>query len=138
MGRGMGRGILKQKKALRHQYNNVLYKDYQRLLEENTKMKEDPNGVIAPFLNRFNAIVVQNNRLSALAAAMIDQLGGKVTIEKSIINGFEGHSLTIKIDAPEGVEKFEDANEYIFTYQKVKNEAPKDIVPISECTDPEC
>lgn len=143
----MGRGILKQKKQFKHQYNGILYKDYQRVVEENKRLKEDPNSVVGQFLQRFNAVTIQNNRLSALAAALIDQLDGKAVIKREVINGFEGYRLTIKIETPEGQDDFAKAEEYIFTYEKVKPEAPTTVLPDGatppeppkmECTDPEC
>ncbi len=137
----MGRGIIKQKKLLRHQYNNQLYKDYLRVVEENRMMKEDPNGVIAPFLQRFNAVVLQNNRLSALAAALLDQLGGKAEVTKEKIESFKGFKLLIKIETPEGVDKFEDADKYCFSYELQKADT-NTVLPVpavsSECTDPNC
>lgn len=135
----MGRGILKQKKKLRHEYNAALYKDYQRILAENQAMKDDPNGVIAPFLERFNAVVLQNNRLSALAASLLDQLGGKAEVTKEKIESFKGFKLLIKIETPEGIDKFEDADKYLFTYTLEKQEA-NSVMPAApqECNDPNC
>lgn len=135
----MGKGILKAKKKLRHQYNNALYADYQRVVAENEQMKSDPNGVIAPFLQRFNAVVLQNNRLSALAASLLDQLGGKAEVTKEKIEGFKGFKLLIKIETPEGIEKFEDADRYLFSYTTEKQEA-NTVMPQApaECVDPNC
>ncbi len=134
-----GKGILKQKKKLRHEYNDKLYQDYQRIVAENEQMKSDPNGVIAPFLQRYNAAVLQNNRLSALAAALLDQLGGKAEVTKEKIESFKGFKLAIKIETPEGVEKFEDADKYLFSYELQKNETPTVLpeAPVA-CTDPNC
>lgn len=133
----MGKGILKQKKLIRHRYNKALYADYQRVVAENEQMKNDPNGVVAPFLARFNAVVVQNNRLSALAASLLDQLGGKAEVTKDAIEAFKGFKLLIKIETPEGVEKFEDADKYLFSYELQKQEASSTILP-EACNDPAC
>lgn len=135
----MGRGILKAKKKFKLQYVNECHKEITRLTDENKKLKEDPNGVIAPFLERFNTVVVQNNRLSALAAALIDQLDGKATVTKATIESFNGFRLLIKIETPDGAKDFDSATEYYFTYEKAKADQPKDIAPAApECTDPDC
>jgi hypothetical protein len=137
----MGRGILKQKKLLKHQYNKALYTDYLRLVEENRQMKEDPNGVIAPFLNRYNAVVLQNNRLSALCAGLIDQLGGKPEVTKEKIESFKNKKLLIKIETPDGTTKFEEADRYVFSYE-LKEADSDTVLPVPavapECADSNC
>jgi hypothetical protein len=133
----MGKGILKRKKM----YIAQAMREIERLSQENEMMKNDPNGVIAPFLQRFNAVVLQNNRLSALCAGLLDQLGGRTEVTKEKIESFKGKKLLIKIETPEGIEKFEDADKYVFSYET--QEANTDtVLPVPavapQCTDPNC
>jgi hypothetical protein len=127
----MGHGITKEKKAKKLYFLAQATRELERaqteinrLQAENKLLKEDPNGVIKQFLDQYNSVVIQNNRMSALCAALIDQLNGRVEVTKEKIKSFEGMRLTIKIEAPEGIEKFEDSDRYIFSYEATKVEPP--------------
>lgn len=144
----MGRGILKRKKQLKHQFLGSLQKELERVQQENRMLKTDPESVIGKFLNEFNAVVEQNQRLSALACALITQDGGKATVKKDEIEAFQGKRLRIKIETPDEV-KLEEATEYVFTFTATTKEedeaaaaveaaaraAEQEIPP---CTDPNC
>ena len=122
-------------------------KKYAEQLErENYALKNDPNTVIGQFIGQFREMYGQNQRLSTLAAALIKRLDDKVTLSKDELEAYKTKRINIKWELPEGVEKFEDATEYIFTYEL--QDAPEGGQPVQateqpgedipECTDPNC
>jgi hypothetical protein len=146
----MGRGILKKKKSLKLMYLNNAIKEIERLQAENQALKTDPASVVGKFINEFNEVVNQNQRLSALACALITQDGGKSTITRDEIEAFKGKRLRVQIDVPEEDKdvKFEEAKTYIFSFTATTQEedaaaeaaaqAAKATAEVPECTDPNC
>lgn len=158
----MGRGILKAKKNWKLRNQKQLIAEIERLSAENKALKEDPQSVVGKFINEFNEVVNQNQRLSALTCAMIEKYGEPgaqensekkgVVITRDEIENFRGKRLQVKIETPksEGEDvKFEEAKSYIFSYDAFTKEetdaqaaaeaaARAAEAEIPECTDPNC
>jgi ADP-ribosylglycohydrolase len=144
----MGRGILKRKNYFKMQNVKWLQGELERLTAENKGLKEDPQSVVGNFLKEFNDVINQNQRLSALACALLQQKGGKVTIQRDEIEAFRGKRLRVNIANLDDASKFEEAKEYVFTYSATTKEedeavqaaaqAAASAEEIPECTDPNC
>jgi hypothetical protein len=118
----MGRGILKQKKSLKRFYLSQMIKENERLNAELKAIKEDPTSVVGHFIGDFNEVIGQNQRLSALVCALLEQKGGKVVVTREEIEVFRGKRLRVNIENLEDGTKFEDAKEYTFTYKAITKE----------------
>lgn len=142
----MGHGRIKQKNYFKKQYLNQAVKYIEQLEKENKALKEDPNTVIGQFIGQFRELYGQNSRLSVLAASLIKKLtdmGCQVRCTKEELEQFKGQRINIKWELPEGVEKPEDAAEFIFSYElQPEPEAQPVQVQATEqpgvCTDPDC
>lgn len=139
----MGRGRNKAKNALKMQSIIWLRREYERLTAENNALKGDPTSVIGKFINEFNDVVNQNQRLSSLACAMIAKFGEdnsvttgegeaavtvtkrRVEITRDAIEVFRGKRLQVQIETPDGVEKFDEADKYFFSYNALTPEEVK-------------
>src|SRR5208282_2690133 len=122
----MGRNS-KRNKAITKMYLPRLKKYCEQLEAQLEAMKTDPNTTLGQVINQARELYTQNSRLSVLTAALLESLGNKVTVSKAAMDKFENHRILIKWELPEGVEKAEDATEYIFLYEAVKNEQPQPI-----------
>lgn len=96
--------------------------ELERQLEQ---IKTDPNTTLGQVINQARELYTQNSRLSVLSASLIDLLGGKVTVKKADMEKFDNHRVVVKWELPEGVEKAEDATEFVFLYIAEKNEQPQ-------------
>lgn len=127
----MGRGLSRQKNAMKKQFLNQAVKEIERLEKENHALKNDPETVIGQFIGQFRELYGQNSRLSVLAACLLQRLGGTSTVAVDEMESFKGHRINIKWELPEGVEKHEDAKEYIFSFETIKDQ-PKPAVTLEE------
>jgi hypothetical protein len=118
----MGTGFKKQKNAMKKQFLATAVKEIERLEKDNHALKTDPNTVIGQFIGQFREVYGQNSRLSVLAACLLSKLGGTSAVSVEEMEAFKGHRINIKWDLPEGVEKHEDAKEYIFSFEAVKDQ----------------
>jgi hypothetical protein len=110
-------GYLRQKNAMKRQSLERAIPYIESLEKENEALRGDPNTYIGQFIGQFREMYSQNSRLSVLAAALIKRLNGKVTLTKEEMTAFENNRINIKWELPEGVEKIEDAAEYVFSYE---------------------
>ncbi len=117
----MGRNS-KRNKAITKMYLPRLQKYCQQLEAQLEQIKTDPNTALGQVIGQARELYTQNSRLSVLCAALIDKLDGKVSVKKSAMDKFEKHRILIKWELPEGVEKAEDAEEFVFIYEATKNE----------------
>ena len=117
----MGRNS-KRNKAITKMYLPRLQKYCQQLEAQLEQIKTDPNTALGQVIGQARELYTQNSRLSVLCAALIDKLDGKVSVKKSAMDKFENHRILIKWELPEGVEKAEDAEEFVFIYEATKNE----------------
>src|SRR5208337_424382 len=130
---------VKDRNRMKKMFLGPLQKYCQRLEAENAALKGDPDTVIGQFIGQMQELFSQNSKLSVLSAALIDRVraleapdpqvpGGTVpagvTLSKEAMERFKDHQLVIKWDLPEGVEKAEDAAEYVFTYEAVAKPQP--------------
>ena len=129
----VGRGYLKQKKALRMSLMEPLKKYAKQLEEENKALKEDPNSVIGQFIGNFRELYSQNAKLSVLAATLIKRLGDAVVVSKAELGLLQNKQVNIKWEIPDGV-KPEDATEYRFTYET--KDAPPQGQPVQHTQAP--
>ena len=112
-----------EKKMEAVQRLNPFVSNYIKKLEsENERMKTDPDTTVGQLIMQMRDAVAQNKRLSVLAATLLEAQGGSVTLTKDALEAFETKVLNIKWTLPEGVEKVEDASEFIFTYEAVTQE----------------
>lgn len=117
------RGKRVQKKVEAVQRLNAFVGNHIKKLEsENERMKTDPESVVGQLIPQMREAVAQNKRLSVLAAALIESQGGSVKLTKDALEQFETKVLSIKWELPEGVEKVEDASEFVFTYEALTQE----------------
>ena len=94
------------------------------------KMQDDP---LAPFLKQYEAAITQNNKLSALSAALIDREGGKIVISVQAIEAFVGKRLSLHFEL-DGPTDGPDTN-VVFTYSSEKAQAPVVITPEAAAED---
>lgn len=139
----MGRGLIKNRNKLKRQYLNQTIKEIERLEKENLALKNDPQSAVGQFIQQYQEIYTQNSRLSVLAAALLQKIGGTSTLTKAEMEAFKGNRINIKWELPEGVEKPEEASEYVFSYELTPApevpagpEATTEMVEV--CTDPDC
>jgi hypothetical protein len=116
---------------MKKQFLNQAVKEIERLEKENHALKNDPETVIGQFIGQFRELYGQNSRLSVLAACLLQRLGGASTVAVEEMESFKGHRINIKWELPEGVEKHEDAKEYIFSFETIKDQ-PKPAVTLEE------
>jgi hypothetical protein len=76
----------------------------ERLEREIEILKTNPETTVGQLIPQMREAVAQNKRLSVLNAALLEEQGGKVTLEKSKLDVFETKVLSIKWELPEGVE----------------------------------
>ena len=117
----MGRNS-KRNKAITKLYLPQLKKYCEQLEQQLEQIKTDPNTALGQVINQARELYTQNSRLSVLCAALIDKAGAKVSVKKSEMDKFENHRILIKWELPEGVEKPEEAEEFVFMYEATKNE----------------
>lgn len=141
----MGRGFNKAKNKLKMQNLKCCWKEIERLQAENKALKEDPTSVVGQFINEFNEVIGQNQRLSALTCAMITKHGVmgpkeklQVKITRDEIEVYRGKRLQVKIETNDDNIKFEDATEYFFSFEALEKEpeAPANMTP--PCKDENC
>jgi hypothetical protein len=84
--------------AFRRSIKSVYISDLKKKLAQSEallkQMKEDPQGVIAPFLDRLEVAVQQNNRLTALTATLIER-DGPITVSQTAIDSHHGYKVNI-------------------------------------------
>lgn len=118
MGRkAKGLDAVRQKNALKKAMLSSCKKYAEQLEKENYALKNDPNTVIGQFVGQFREMYGQNQRLSVLAACLIKKLEDRVVLSKDEMESFQNKRINIKWELPEGVEKVEDASEFVFTYE---------------------
>jgi len=126
----MGHGRNKKKKQITKMYLKPL-RDYCEQLEKQLEaLKTDPDTTLGQVINQARELYTQNSRLSVLTAALLEAKGNKVTVKKSEMDRFENHRILIKWELPEGVEKAEDATEFVFLYEAIKNETPQQPIQV--------
>jgi hypothetical protein len=129
----MGRNN-KRNKAITKLYLPRLKKYCEELEKQLEALKTDPNTTLGQVINQARELYTQNSRLSILAAALIEAQGNKVTVPKVAMDKFENHRVLIKWELPEGVEKAEDATEFVFMYEAIKNEVPMQPIQVGPMT----
>lgn len=132
--RAKGLDAIRQRNSLKKQILSSCKKYAEQLEAENYALKNDPQTVIGQFIGQFREMYGQNQRLSVLAACLIDRLDKKVVVTKGEMEAFQNKRINIKWELPEGVEKVEDAPEYIFTYET--QDAPPQGQPVQATEQP--
>ena len=125
----MGRNS-KRNKAITKLYLPQLKKYCEQLEKQLEQIKTDPNTALGQVITQARELYTQNSRLSVLCAALIDKAGAKVSVKKTEMDKFENHRILIKWELPEGVEKPEEAEEFVFMYEATKNEQPQPQVQV--------
>jgi hypothetical protein len=108
------------KKQIHSAHVKALSGEVERLQVENKGLREDPDSVVGKFLDNYNQVIAQNNRLSAALCGAIEESGGSVTISKATIDAFVGFRLLFDL------EHNDEDKTYTFTYRKepLKTENP--------------
>src|SRR5208337_4684960 len=132
----MGRNS-KRNKAITKMYLPRLKKYCEELEAQLESIKTDPNTTLGQVIVQARELYTQNSRLSVLTAALLEARGNKVTVIKSAMDKFENHRILIKWELPEGVEKAEDATEFVFSYAAEKNEQTQStqVGPVAHTTE---
>jgi len=125
----MGRNS-RRNKAITKMYLPRLKEYCEKLEKELEALKTDPQTTLGQVINQARELYTQNSRLSVLCAAMLDAGGNKVKIKKSAMDRFENHRVLIKWELPEGVEKPEDTDEFVFMYSAEKNDQPQQPIQV--------
>ena len=113
---------IKNKIAVASRLSPFIHKHIKKLEDENERMKTDPDTALGQLIPQMREAITQNKRLSVLAAALIDQAGGAVTLDKTALESFETKVLSIKWELPEGVESADVAEKFIFKYEAMTPE----------------
>jgi len=129
----MGRNN-KRNKAITKMYLPRLKKYCEELEKQLEALKTDPNTTLGQVINQARELYTQNSRLSVLTAALLEAQGNKVTVSKAAMDKFENHRVLIRWELPEGVEKAEDATEFVFMYEAVKNEPQGQPIQVGPMT----
>jgi len=129
----MGRNS-KRNKAITKMYLPRLKKYCEELEKQLEALKTDPNTTLGQVINQARELYTQNSRLSVLTASLLESLGNKVTVSKAAMDKFENHRILIKWELPEGVAKAEDATEFVFMYEAVKNEPQGQPIQVGPMT----
>jgi len=134
--RSKGLGEVRERNRLKKQMLSSCKQYATQLEKENYDLKNDPGSVIGQFVGQFRELYGQNQRLSVLAAALISKVGldNKVVLNKAEMEAYQTKRINIKWELPEGVEKAEDATEYIFTYEL--QDAPPEGQPVQATEQP--
>ncbi len=85
-------------------------------------LKNDPETALGQLMPQMREAIGQNKRLSVLAASIIDNAGGKITLSKASLESFESRVLSIKWELPEGVTSPDQAEEFIFSFEALTQE----------------
>jgi hypothetical protein len=125
----MGRNN-KRNKAITKMYLPRLKKYCEELEAQLESIKTDPSTTLGQVINQARELYTQNSRLSVLTAALLEAQGNKVTVSKAAMDKFENHRVLIKWELPEGVEKPEDATEFVFKYEAIPNQAPMQPIQV--------
>jgi len=129
----MGRNN-KRNKAITKMYLPRLKQYCEQLEAQLEALKTDPNSTLGQVIIQARELYTQNSRLSVLTAALLEAQGNKVTVSKAAMDKFENHRVLIKWELPEGVEKAEDATEFVFMYEAVKNEPQGQPIQVGPMT----
>jgi len=129
----MGRNS-KRNKAITKMYLPRLKKYCEELEAQLEALKTDPNTTLGQVINQARELYTQNSRLSVLTAALLEAQGNKVTVSKAAMDKFENHRVLIKWELPEGVEKAEDAKEFVFMYEAVPNQPQGQPIQVGPMT----
>ena len=124
----MGHGRVRDKNKLKKQFMQPLREYAEKLEKENKALKKVPNSVIGQFIGQYQELYSQNSRLSVLTACLLDRMQEEekfgVVLTKAEMEAFKDQRINIKWELPEGVDKAEDADQYIFTYDVVPANQP--------------
>src|SRR5579864_7608297 len=112
----MGHGHVKRKNELKKQMLKPLQQYCQKLEKENEALKTDPETTIGQLIPQFREIMTQNKKLCTLAATLLKFQNGRVKLPKTELESFDGQSISIKWELPEGVDTVEAADELVFSY----------------------
>ncbi len=127
----MGRNN-KRNKAITKMYLKPLQKYCQQLEEQIEALKTDPNTTLGQVIMQARDLYTQNSRLSVLTAALLEAQGNRVTVKKTAMDKFENHRVVVKWELPEGFTgKPEEAEEFVFMYEAIKNEQPINVGPVA-------
>ncbi len=132
--RTKGLNAVQQRNMLKKSMLSSCKKYAEQLEQENYALKNDPQSVVGQFFGQFRELYSQNQRLSVLGACLIRKLDEKVLLTKEEMESFQNKRINIKWELPEGVEKLEDATEYIFTYEA--QDAPPQGQPVQATEQP--
>jgi hypothetical protein len=105
-------GISSLKKQFHATHVTALKKELERVQTENKALREDPDSVVGKFLDNYNKVVAQNNRLSAALCGVLEENGGSATVQMATIEAFVGFRLLF--DLQQNAEE----KTYTFTYRK--------------------
>lgn len=128
----MGTGHLRERNKVRATQFNQLLREAQRLEAENKELKTNPEGVVGKFLSQLNLLGMQNSKLSALAAALIETGGGTAVVQKALIDSFGSTRVIIKVEGNADTE--EAVTEYRFTYEKEAVPDSNKTVTVADAT----
>ncbi len=126
----MGSGFLKERNKVRAAQFNQIVREAQRLEAENRALKSDPQGVVGQFLGKLNQLQLQNNKLSALAASLLQVCGGSVRVSRALLESFGNSRVIIKVEGNADTE--EGVTEYIFSYEKMAVEDPNKPITVAD------
>ncbi len=116
-------GLKKYKSTVKKQFHRSLV-DYARQLEtELQAVYNNPDTMVGKFAAAYQQSQASNKRLSVLCATLLKQHPGeRITLSKADLESFKGKVINIRWELPDGIEKPEDAKEYVFTYDAITEE----------------
>lgn len=110
--------------------------------EEAKRLVSDPEGsfqkMAKPLIAQLQTLSAQQNKLSALVCALLENGGGSISLKRGAIDRFQQHRLTILSEAPEGDDGENPETPITFTYKAELVEQPpidRPAIKIAEAAD---
>lgn len=101
--------------------------------EETKRLITDPEGsfqkMAKPLVAQLQTLSAQQNKLSALVCALLENSGGSVSLKRGAIDRFQQHRLTVLSEAPEGDDGENPETLITFTYKAEFVEQPPSDPP---------
>jgi len=111
----MGSGFLRRRKLAQ------LQTAVAEMKKQTDEILNDPESAVskmtAPLVKQLQQAMYQQNRLSALVCAILDQNEGKLVVKRGAIERFQGHRLMILNETPDTDDGVNPETDITFSYR---------------------
>jgi hypothetical protein len=116
-------GLKKYRSTVKKQFHRSLVEYTKQLEAELQEVYNNPDTMAGKFAAAYQQSQSSNKRLSVLCATLLKQHpGNRATLSKADMESFKGKVINIRWELPDGIEKPDDAKEYVFTYDAITEE----------------